>query len=655
MHDNKNQQYWAAKPVDEIAAQVEAKFDEYKHWGSTTDYFDRILTSFDAFYGFDSNGTLRVTRNDDSVAEINVNHFKSLVRRLHILVTENKLSFQPRSRNSDTKSQVESDLARGITEYYADEKGMNDIFSDAVLGALVMLEQYVHAPWDITEGYELTADGQATIKSGDQLFETFSPFDVAKATTTPTSPWYIIRKKANKYDEAALHPEFAVEILSSSCEADIYDLSRRGIQANANQLGADEDMTYKYVFYHARTPAMPDGRHVEVIASQVLFDNEAGLGKYVRIPLFRLSAGDILGTGFGDSPAVDLLPLQQALNAIFSGTVTNNLNNNVQLIYSADPNLVTRKLGDGQTLVTAASPPSGLNLTASNPENYKMIDLLVQHQQLLSGVNDVARGNPSASLKSGTSLAVILAQAIQYVSVLQKGYARLASDVSSCLIDNIKAFATEEMTAYITGVARKGQIKKFRSKDVMNVERITVDLGNPLTQSFAGRNEMVTAWQQYGIIKDPKQIVSFLRTGELDQVTENPFSDALLIREENEMLRRGEKPVVLITDNHSEHAVEHKAIMSSPEAREDPAVLAVWTAHIQEHIDMMRQVPPDLAAIMSGQALPPLEAPAVSGTEPLPTVDGARMPSMPQEAPPQTQAAYQQALEAVPPEGEGAA
>lgn len=651
--DDQTQQYWATAPVEEIAQQIEEKWDEYKHWGASTDYFDRILTSFDAFYGFDSNGTLRVTRDDTDLAEINVNHYKSLIRRLHILVTENKLAFQPRARNSDTKSQVESDLARGITEYYADEKGMNDTFSMAVLGALIMLEYYVHCPWDIAEGYELAADGGATIKSGDQLFETFSPLDVAKATT-PRSPWHIIRKKVNKYDEAALHPQFAAEILASSSQPDIYDMSRRGMDANINQLGADEDMVWKYMFYHDRTPAVPKGRQVEVIASQVLKDKD--LDKYAKVPLFRLSAGDILGTGFGDSPGVDLLPLQHALNAIFSGTVTNNLNNNRQLIYSADPNLTTRDLGNGQTLVSAAAAPVGLNLTASSPENYKLIDLLVNHQQLLSGVNDVARGNPSASVTTSGGQALMIAQAIQYVSALQKGYARLASDVSSCLIDNIKAFATEEMTAYITGVSRKGQIKKFRAKDVMNVERITVDLGNPMTQSFAGRNEMVTAWQQYGIITDPKQIINFLRTGELDQVTENPFSDSLLIREENEMMRRGEQPVVLITDNHSEHAVDHKAIMSSPEARQDPRVLAAWAAHMQEHISTMRTVPPDLAAILSGQPVPPpMPPPAAPGEPPPPSVDGTAVANLPAEAPPQTQATYQQGMAALPPDVEGAA
>lgn len=645
--------YWAAAPIDEIAAEVRAKFEDYKKWGESTGYFDRVMTSYDAFYGFDSNGTLRVVRDSQQMAEIKLNHFKSLIKRLHILVTENKLAFQPRARNSDAKSQIEADLARGIVEYYGDDKRMNATFSRVVLGALVCLEYYVHAPWDVTEGMELTQDGGETIRTGDQLFETFGPFDVAKQTTTEASPWYIVRKKVNRFDEAALHPEFADDILSAGIDDDLYDVTQRGFSAGQAQLDPNEDLVYKYILYHARTPALPKGRRVEIVADQVLLDDSEGL-RYDRMPVYRLSAGDVLGTGYGDSPAVELLPLQQALDALFSGTVTNNLNNNVQLIWSPDPNLTVRDLGDGQKLVTSSAQPVGLNLTASSPENYKLIDMLVQHQQLLSGVNDVARGNPNANLKSGASLAVVLAQAIQYVSDLQEGYAQLAGDVATALVQNIKKFADEEMTAYIVGASREGEIKTFRAEDLMNVERVSVDLGNPLLQTFAGRTELITAWQQYGILSNPKQIVSFLRTGELDQTTENPFSDAILIRTENEMLRKGQKPEVLITDNHAEHIIEHKAIMSSPEARANPAVLAAWTAHVMEHIAAMRSVPPDLAAVLSGQPLPmPPTNTAPGAPQPsqdqLPEIDGANMPALPTEAPPQTKAAYQQALNAVPP------
>lgn len=648
--DSHRSDYWANAPIEEIAKKIEAKFDEYRDWMVQTGYAARIQAAYNCFYGFNSDGTLRVARDAKEVANVNVNHYKSLIKRLHQLVTENKLAFQPRAKNSDTKSQIESDLAKGICEYYGDEKDMNGKLRDGVLGALIMFEHYLHAPWDVAEGYELTADGQQVIKSGDQRFETLDPFSVARSTATEVSPWHILRLKVNKHDTAALHPDFADEILADSVPADTNGI--KGGQRSQAALGTiqsedDEDYCYKYILYHARTPSVAQGRWVEVVAGQVLRDDQL---KYDKPPIFRITAGDILSTCFGDSPAIDLLPLQEALNALFSGVVTNNLNNVIQLIWSADPNLTTRKLSDGQTLVSSASPPQALNLTGSSAENLKTIDLLINNQQLLSGVNDVARGNPGASVKTSGGQALMIAQAIQYVSDLQKNYSTLAADVASCLVSNIQRFASEEMTAYITGSTKKGQIKKFKAQDLMNVERVTCDLGNPLVQSFAGRHELVASWTQMGVMKDPKQIVSFLASGNIDQAIEAEFSDAMLIRDENEMLKKGIKPKVLLTDRHAEHILGHVTISSSPEAREDPRLLQAELEHIQEHINMMRQVPPDLAAILSGQPLPPAPNPAAPNSS-KPTVQGARLPNLPQGAPPEAQANYQQALNAIPIKG----
>jgi hypothetical protein len=231
------------------------------------------------------------------------------------------------------------------------------------------------------------------------------------------------------------------------------------------------------------------------------------------------------------------------------------------------------------------------------------------------------------------------------VSELQKNYAALASDISSCLVDNIKKFQTEEMTAYIVGSAKKGTIKRFKAADLMDVQRITCSLGNPLMQSLAGRQETMQNWMQYGIMKDPKQIISFLSTGNLDAQIEGDFSDALLIADENETLRKGEEPIALITDIHVEHIPGHNKILSDKSVRENPELVTNVMGHIQDHIDLMRQMPPDLAAALMGQPLPPIMPPPPPGSEPNPTIEGARMPDVPQGTPEQMADGYNEQLD----------
>lgn len=639
-------EYWAMAPIDRISNEVLAKFNDYKTWLRTSGYGLKIRTAYETYYGFNKQGSINIERDYLDISRISVNHYRSLIKRLHIMVTEAKLAFQPRAINSDSKSLIEADLARGLVEYYGDEKHMNQIFSDAVLGSLIMMETYIHAPWDKNEGYELSVDGEQIIKSGDQCFQLYSPFDCARNTTQDKSNWYIVREKVNKYDLAALYPEFAEEIKRESMTRDMWDLNwvRPNFQFNNLRMIDDQDHVYKYHLYHARTPAIEQGRHVIICANQVLSD---GPLLYDKLPVFRLQAGHVLDTCLADSPAIDLLPLQQGLDAIFSALTTNAVNNARQMIYCPDPNIDIKIGENGQSIVTASAPPVGLNLSANASDSYKLVDMYVQHQQLISGVNDTARGNPQASLKSGNSLALMLAQSIQFVNDLQKNYAAMAGDVSTCLINNIQKFATEEMIAYITGTNRKGSIKKFTAQDVMNIERVTVDLGNPITQTLAGRHELVQQFLQYQIIKDPKQIVSFLRTGELDQTTDSLFSDTMLIKEENEQIKKGEKPVALILDNHSEHILEHKTVFSSPEARTNQDITNAGLAHIQEHIEFMKTMDPELAAVISGQPLPPPQPAPMPGQQ-MPELGGVNLPNVPAGTPETVAENYSQGLEGLP-------
>lgn len=633
--------YWAAAPIDEIAGKIKQKFEDYQKWMNSTGYSEKIKASYKRYYGLDEHGTLHIRRDKDDIARIDVNHMKSLIKRMHIMITEAKLAYQPRALNSDSKSQVQSDIGRGLCDYYGAEKNMNGFLSSAVLAAIIMHERVLHAPWDISEGMELAGDDGQTYMSGDQKFEAYSAADAARNTASSESPWWIIRQKVPKYDLAVLHPDFEKEILASRIEHDINDMDYHNYRSDGLYVD-DDDYTYKYIMYHERTPAVPQGRWVEVCAGQVL---RYGSLRYKKMPVVRLKAGDVVERCFADSPATDLVGIQEGLNALFSGSSTNALNNALQLIYCQDPELVTRRLETGQILVSAQSRPEGLSLNGSNAETNKLIDIYMQHMQLLSGVNDVARGNPSSSLKSGASLAVVLAQAIQYVSDLQKNYAWGAGELATILINNVQEFGPEEFIGYVAGTSRKGQVRKFKKRDILDIARVTVDLGNPLTQVMAGRYELAQNWAQLGIMKNPKQIESFIRTGELDQVTEDDFSDALLIRDENENIKRGEIPPVLLLDNHAEHIIGHKAVFSTPEAREDLKMVEAGLAHIKDHINKMRQVPPDLAAVITGQPLPPLN-PEMPQKEPNPTINGARMPSMPEEAPPEAEDNYNQALDA---------
>lgn len=231
------------------------------------------------------------------------------------------------------------------------------------------------------------------------------------------------------------------------------------------------------------------------------------------------------------------------------------------------------------------------------------------------------------------------------------------------VINNIQKFASEDMVAVIGGVSKKSYVKSFKAQDIMNIDRVSVDLGNPISQSIAGRYELMQQMLQYGVLKSPDQIINFLRTGETDSSTEDKFKDSITIREENEMLKRGEIPTAVITDNHPLHIAEHKTVFSDPIMREDPVVLKNTMAHLQEHgilwHDLFRLYPDIAAALqippppMGSQPPPPEDdggggpnGPAPEGPEDA-QINGTKLPSLPPGTPPEVQQAYDQQLASV--------
>lgn len=638
--------YWAAKPSDEIGDEIKQKFMEYKKWLVDTGHAYKMQASFNTYYGFGSDGSFGIDTFSDGKSRIQVNHYKNLLNRLYNLCTQAKLSWQTRARNSDSRSQIQSDFAKGLLEFYQDEKGLSRHAAQAVEMALVLFESFIHLPWDMTKGEDVRplADG-SILKKGDQDIQVFTPYKVARSRTATTLPWYIIEMTGNRFELAALYPQFESEILAAP-RPDQSSIRYDRLYSPYNQMRVvqEDDSILFYVFYHPKTPALPQGRQTTVIGDAVVEDSPL---KYQKVPVVRMAAGQILSEVVGDSPASSLVSLQEALDRLFGAVVTNNLNGAIHNIYSPDPNLSISKINDGMNLITATQAPTAVSMVGSSPETYKLIDSLIQNQQLLSGVNSTARGVPESNAKTAGGQSLMIAMAIQSISDLQANYAKAASEIGTIIINNLQTFASQPMLAYIGGSSRKAYVKEFTNEDIAEVDRVSVDLGNPLLQTVGGRFDLIQTWMQMGMVKDPAKVVEFLRTGESDSLTEDQFKDSVLIRSENEMLKKGEVPPVLVTDLHPQHIIEHKSVLNDPESRLDPKVFGVVSEHLQAHIDAYKTMSPDLAAILGLAPLPSMQQPPAPDA-PGPKVAGEPLPDTPEGTPEQISQGYDDAMNQLP-------
>jgi hypothetical protein len=681
-YDNK---YFAAKEAQETANVLLSRANSWYNNLDTNGYLDKIRMMWAAYHGaffsdFEDGHNLSFSGEQGELVNLAVNHIHNFATIMVNMVTATRPSMQARATNTDHKSLIQTNLANGLLEYYMREKRLEQYLKTATLYAVVLGSGYIKMEWNATSGeiYDYTDDeyeteldkqsgkvsvkldenGEPVIKKagipiyeGDVDFENLSPFDVVFDVNREDQKhdWVLCRSFKNRFDLIAKYPELEDEILSAPTKS---DLNQNFIDAFSYD---STDLVPVYEFYHRSTESMPEGRYMLFVSPEaVLMDSPM---PYRRLPIYRISAGDILGTPFGYTPLFDILPIQDAINALYSTVLTNQNAFGVQnILVPRGSDVSISELSGGLNIIeanTQVGEIKPLNLTQTPPEVFNFLGMLERVAETISGINSVARGNPESSLKSGTALALVQSQALQYMSGLQQSYVQLIEDVGTGLISMLRDFAEVPRVAMIVGLKNRTALKEFTGDDLSSVNRVVVDIGNPLARTTAGRVEMAEQLLQMGLIKTPEQYEMVLNTGKLDVMTEDTMSELFLIRKENENLVEGKPVIAVITDDHAKHIREHKAVLADPDLRLDPDLVQRTTAHMQEHIEMLRTVDPDLLAIIGEQPLGPKggtpagqpqqgvpdqamqgQAPQVMNPEAVTQAQMPNMPSVPTPPPP---------------------
>jgi hypothetical protein len=611
--------YFAALPSEEIGPELFAKIEAFYEYLRTSGRLTLYKRSYDFYYqAVKSGGKVYQTGEQAEYTNVDLADYRNILQHLKVMTTSTRPSFEPKATNSDHESMSQTILAVGLLEYYLREKKLERYSDTATDYALRYGDGYFELDWDATAGREYVKDEVGKpVKEGDLEAYAYGPLDVILDFTRPSSldcDWRITRRFKNKYDVAAKYApdskgkgkdkneDLRHKILSCSIDEDAK------IFMFGTPRHEESDLIPVYTLHHKRTDAVPDGRLVRLVSPDAILTD--GPLPFKNITLFRIAAGDQDGTPFGYTVAFDLLPLQQTLNALVSTISTNAATFGVQNICAPKGHgLTVSQIVEGLNLLeydAQFGKPEGLNLLSIPAEIFKFVDQVRSMMEVIAGLTSVTRGTPEASLKSGAALALVQSMAIQFNSGLQQSYAQLNEDVGTGIIEILQDFASTKRVASIAGKANRSLMREWTGKDLNQINRVTVDLGNPLARTTAGRVNMAEALLSAQMIENPQQYLQVLQTGRLEPMIEGKVSELLNIKSENERIGDGDIPEVVMTDNHPLHIQEHKVVMDSPESREDPKVVESWTAHLTKHFDVWRTTPPELLQVMG---LPPIQPP----------------------------------------------
>lgn len=650
------EEYFAAKPADDTARIVLTKAYKWFHTLDVNGYLDKLKEAWSAYHGayytdIGSGHRLTFSGEQGELTNLPVNHYRNICRHILTMVTANRPAMQARATNTDYKSLVQTKLANGLLDYYVREKRLEDYLHKAIEYAIVFGSGYIKMEWNATSGeirdyiepeykmnrvmneetgeeedqydedgnpvFEMDEDGNPVeseagypVYEGDVKFSNLSPFDVVFDSTKEDAndhDWVLCRSFKNRFDLAAKYPEYTDDILrmETKDEKERYDF-------NGAFYDETDDIAV-YEFYHKRTESMPDGRYILFVDADVVLMDE--VMPYKDLPVYRCAPADILGTPYGYSDTFDALPIQDALNSLYS-TVLSNQNafgvQNVLIPRGADVNPTS--VAGGLNIIEynhQVGKPEALNLTATPPEVFQYIDMLKKEIETVTGVNSVSRGNPESSLKSGNALALVQSMSLQFISGLQQSYVKLIEDTGTGLINMLKDFSATKRVASIVGESNRTYMREFTGDDLSQINRVIVDIGNPLAKTTAGRVQMAEQMLQMNLIKTPEQYISVMNHGKLESMTDGIDKQLMLVKAENEKMIAGEQVHAIDIEPHAMHIKEHRDVLADPDLKNDPELVQRVLLHIQEHIVALRQADPDLLTHLGEQPLaPPGGAPA---------------------------------------------
>lgn len=640
---NQLSDYFALAPPDKIGDKLWTKIESDRATASLQTKLYGLLTKAALYYfGRDLSGaaTQGIVRGGDQgeLALVRVNHARSLVQTQQNLILASKIVWQPIATNSDFKSAAQTILAASVLEYYWRDRQVSKYFQRVLEEAIVFGEGFIYCPWNAELGEDIDlpridAEGNVTGKqrSGDFDFKTLSTWDVIRdpyKSTYDELDWIIVHTRENRYNLAALvtDPKLRDDILNAPVS-----IIQRGEYYPGKQDTPTDDISV-FTLYHKKTPICPEGLEVKFIGPDSILSY--GPLTYEELPVYRVYSAELFGTPYAYSSFFEILGLQELVDSLHTCVATNQTTFGTQMIGAPDGTTVSPESFGGLKLLkypAGSGKPEAIQLTKSPAEVFNYIKDLVSDMEQLMGLNSVARGEPQSGEQSGAALALLEAKAKQQMSVLEGAYLRGVQSVGMGVIDTIRTKCPFPRRVAITGVANKSleRSEEFDKDSFDQIHRVQVDIGNPLSQTAAGRQQLADMYMQVlGPKMTGEQIEQVLSTGRLEPLTQSLQRELLLIRSENESISRGIPVQAMADDDHVLHMREHRGEMANPEVRANPQALNVYTTHQNEHWNLYNTVDPARLMVF-GQQPPPQMGP------PPPGPGGPPQPPGPKPGPPE--------------------
>lgn len=618
--------WWAELDPSEVAKKLMNGHDNWNRYGTnpisqawyrnTVAYYSAILEPNDWQTALGYQG------EQGELIKCVLPQARSLVRQIVTLVTKSRLYFKgiAESRGSDITEDMR--IANAKLDEIVEDQHLDNVAELLAEHACVTGMGIAHITWRTDKGAPYMAipdEGGVMGRSewdGDIQINNLTVFDVtfdSRIADKKNLNWVDIRTLKNRYDMIAQFPELEEKILSlppANRDQQYYSASTGDLN--------DEDLIYVYEAYHKPTPALPEGRMVMYAGTDVVFHD--GPNDYGCLPVVFVIPEMVHQTGYGYPMLSNLLPAQEMFDHCVSAISTNQGALAVQSILcprGADIN--AQEIGGLNYIyftpqnAEGGGKPEPMQLTQSAPETFKFAEFLDKYMTGISGLNSTIRGQPPAGLTSGTAIATMSANALEFINSLAKAMDLGLEDIMDKAMRFYGKFAVIPRKISVQGRSGTSYMKEYTGENLAVFSKIKIQRQNPIMNTLAGRIDTAEKLLQSGLVTTPEQYFSVLEGAPKEVLYKKELSQNDLIESENEALLEGRAVPVLAIDNHPKHIQGHSELLNNPAVREDATYAETVMNHILEHLQLSQTTDPMLMAMVNTGQMPQMPPPPPMG------------------------------------------
>jgi hypothetical protein len=416
-------QYWCTLPLEDFASVALEKVTDYFESLTQSGLIELWQTMYNMYYGLNDGSSqhesheIQFIGDNDEGIKVRSGHMANVAQHILISATGQEPNYIARAVNSDVKSQAQTYAAKSVLEYYMKEKDYSLAMEEAAEISLIMSRGYVYEGWDIIQN--------------EAFAVAHSPLTVVTDLSNNRyrkQNWYIVIERANKWDVVAKYDIPDEEIEDALAPETMDDSMFQGFSRLVD-CSDDGDYINVYHFYHAKTPAVHNGRYVAFTNSDYTLYPPKGSNDdmlpYEDLPLEFVEPRRMILSPHSYTGLFDVA-VHEKMHNIALSTVHTGLNKYGKKILYGPKNPSYEDIGGSEYIGLEAGdrPPGILDMTEISSSLIKLIELEKVEIETLSGVNSAIRGDTQGQ-KSGSHAALLHAVAVEFQAGFNKSYSKL--------------------------------------------------------------------------------------------------------------------------------------------------------------------------------------------------------------------------------------